>query len=43
MNIVDYLNEFERLYYDISIYDMDLPSTVLAYQVLKSTDLTAEK
>ena len=43
MNIIDYLNEFERLYYDIQRYEMTLPSGVLAYQVLKSANLTPEK
>ena len=30
MNIVDYLNEFERLYNHIKQYDMELPTGVLA-------------
>ena len=33
MNIVDYLNEFERLYNQIKQYDMELPTGVLAYRV----------
>ena len=43
MNIIDYLNEFERLYYDIQRYEMTLPSGVLAYRVLISANLTPEK
>ena len=43
MNIIDYLNKFERLYYDIQRYEMTLPSGVLAYRVLKSANLTPEK
>ena len=43
MNIIDYLNEFERLYYDIQRHEMTLPSGVLAYRVLKSANSTPEK
>ena len=35
MNIVDYPNEFERLYYDIQRYEMTLPSAVSVYSVLQ--------
>ena len=35
MNIIDYLNEFEKLYYDMQRYDMTLPSAVLAYGVIQ--------
>ena len=31
MSIVDYLNEFQKLYYDIQRYEMTLPSAVLVY------------
>ena len=31
MSIVDYLNEFEKLYYDIQRHEMTLPSAVLVY------------
>ena len=43
MNIIDFLNEFERLYYDIQRYEMTLPSGVVAYRVLKSINLTPGK
>ena len=43
MNIIDYLNKFERLFYDIQRYEITLPSGVLAYWVLKSANLTPEK
>ena len=42
LNIIDYLHEFERLYYDIQRYEMTLPYD-LAYLVLKSAKLTPEK
>ena len=43
MNITDYLNEFERLYHEIPRFEMSLPSAVLAYQALKSSNLLNEK
>ena len=43
MSIVDYLNEFERLYNQIKHYDMELPTGVLAYRVLKNANITHEK
>ena len=43
MNIINYLNEFERHYYDGQRYEMTLPSGVFVYQVLKSNNLTPEK
>ena len=43
MNIVDYPNEFERLYYDIQRYEMTLPSAVSAYSVLQSAYLLNQK
>ena len=43
MNITDYLNEFERLYHEIQRFEMSLPSAVLAYQALKSSNLLNEK
>ena len=43
MNIIDYLNEFERLYYEIQLYEMTLPTAVLAYRVLKSANISNEK
>ena len=43
MNIIGYLNKFERLYYDVQRYGMTLPSGVLAYWVLISANLTPER
>ena len=43
MNIIDYINEFERLYYEIQRYEMTLPTAVLAYRVLKSANISNEK
>ena len=43
MNIADYLNEFERSCHEIQIFEMSLPSAVLAYRVLKSSNLPNEK
>ena len=43
MNITDYLNEFERLYHEIQRFKMSLLSVVLAYRVLKSSNLSNEK
>ena len=43
MNIVDFINEFERLYNNIKKYEMELPSGVLAYRLLKSVDIAEDK
>ena len=43
MSIVDYLNEFERLYNQIKHYDMELTTGVLAYRALKNANITHEK
>ena len=43
MNIVDYINEFERLYNEIERYEMTLPTAVLAYRVLESASISNEK
>ena len=43
MNITDYLNEFERLYHEIQRFEISLRSAVLAYHVLKSSNLPNEK
>ena len=43
MNIIDYINEFERLYYEIQRYEMTLPTAVLGYCVLKSANISNEK
>ena len=41
MNITDYINEFEPLYYGIQRYKMTLSAKVLAYRFLKSANLSA--
>ena len=38
INIVDFINEFERLYNNIKKHDIELPTGVLAYRLLKSED-----
>ena len=43
MNIIDYINESERLYNEIKHYDMELPTEVLAYWVLKNANISNEK
>ena len=43
MSIVDYLNESERLFNQIKHYDVELPTGVLAYRVLKNANITQEK
>ena len=43
MSIVDYLNEFEQLYNQIKHYDMELPTGVLAYRILKNANITHKK
>ena len=43
MNIADYLNEFERSCHEIQRFEMSFPSAVLAYRVLKSSNLPNEK
>ena len=43
MNIIDYMNEFERLHYEIQRYEMTLPTAVLPYCVLKSANISNEK
>ena len=35
-NIVDFVNKLESLYNNIKKYDMELPTGVLAYRLLKS-------
>lgn len=39
MGTMDYLNELERLYHENQRHEMTFPSVVLAYRVLKSSDL----
>ena len=43
MNIIDFINEFERLYNNIKKYDMELPTGVLAYRLLKSVGISEDK
>ena len=43
MNIIDYINEFQQLNQKLINYKIDLPSTVLAYQLLKNANLPKEK
>ena len=43
MNIVDFVNEFERLYNNIKKSDMELPTGVLAYRLLKIVDISEDK
>ena len=43
INIIDYINEFERLHYQIKRYDIELPTGVLACHVLKNANTSNEK
>ena len=43
MNVVDYINEFERLYNRIEEEQFKLPDGVLAYRLLKSANMSVEK
>ena len=43
VNIVDFIKEFERLYNNTKTYDMELPTGVLAYRLLKSVDISDDK
>lgn len=43
MNRFDFINEFERLYDNIRKYEMELPTGVLAYRLLKSADIVEDK
>ena len=43
MNMKGFINEFERLYNKIRVFNMELPDGVLAYRVLKSANLSTEK
>ena len=42
MNMKEFLNNFERLYNKLKVYQMELPDGVLAYRVLKSANLSEE-
>ena len=43
ISIIDYINEFERLYAKIKEYKMELPSAVLACKLLINADLPDDK
>ena len=43
INIVDFINEFERLYNNIKKHDIELPTGVLAYRLLKSVDKSEDQ
>ena len=43
MNIIDYINEFERLNNQIKQFEMGLRTGVMAYKVLKNGNLSNEK
>ena len=43
MNVVDYINEFDRLHSRIVEKQMKLPDGVLAYRLLKSAHLSSER
>ena len=43
LNIIDYINKFERLYHEIQQHEMTLPAAILAYCVLKSANISSEK
>ena len=42
MNMKEFLNNSERLYNKLKVYQMELPDGVLAYRVLKSANLFEE-
>ena len=41
--MTDYLNEFERRYNKIKSLNMELPTGVLAYRLLKSANISADR
>ena len=43
MSMVDFINEFERLYNNIKKHGMELPTGVLAYRLLKSAKISEDK
>ena len=43
MNITEYINQFEQLNHKLKSYKIDLPSPVLAYQLLKNANLPKSK
>ena len=42
MSMNEFLDNFERLYNKLTVYEMELPDGVLAYRVLKSAGLSEE-
>ena len=43
MNVIDYINEFKQFHNQMKPYDMELPTGVLAYWVLKNANISNEK
>ena len=43
MNIEPYINDFEHLYNKVKFYKIELRDCVLAYRLLESANLSAEK
>ena len=43
MSMIDFINEFERLYNNIKKYEMELSAEVLAYRLLKGTEISEDK
>ena len=43
MNIIDFINDFERLYNNTEKYDMGLPTGVLASRSFKSVGISEDK
>ena len=43
INTIDFINKLERLYNNIEKYDIELPTGVLAYRLLKSAEISEDK
>ena len=43
MSMVDIINEFERLYHNIKKHEIELPTGVLIYRLLKSAEISEDK
>ena len=43
ISMIDFINEFERLYNNIRKYEIELPAGVLAYRLLKSAEISEDK
>ena len=43
MNIIDFIEEFKRLYNNIKKYDIEVPAGVPAYRLLKSVGVSEDK